>query len=311
VAIFTRMVSRGTTARRARVLALLAAWCWPRVAAAQIDVHPADPWFWIAAGGVVAAAALLDERARRGSLAHRSRTLDDMASAGNALGTGRNLIAALAVTYATARLTKQRRVADAVLRVAAGYAVSNAIVGLLKPVAGRHRPDSTNDAWRFHPLNAAGTFHSLPSSHAVHAFSLAAGAALVSDRAWVAAAGYSAAGVVAWSRVYDDQHWGSDVAVSAVIGIASAATTIRWLDRRFPRSAYRGCTPPTPRSESSHSRGFQFTGIAPTRSNLMRASSDWICASSLRPVSSSRRDVVSNASSTDCARCGSALANRS
>ena len=66
--------------------------------------------------------------------------------------------------------------------ISAGYAVSNAIVGVLKPVVGRHRPDSTNNAWRFDPFSAGGEWHSFPSSHAVHAFSLAAGAAIASKR---------------------------------------------------------------------------------------------------------------------------------
>jgi membrane-associated phospholipid phosphatase len=105
---------------------------------------------------------------------------------------------------------------------------------VLKPVAGRHRPDSTNDAWRFNAFSAAGSSHSFPSSHAVHAFSLAAGVAIASKRPWLGALAYTGASAVAWSRVYDDQHWTSDVTASAVIGIASAATTLDWLDRRIP-----------------------------------------------------------------------------
>lgn len=224
-----------SVSRTVRVAALLSAAGLaggPSAAGAQFEVRPRSATFWVAAGGAVAATALFDERLRETSLRHRSGSLGSLADAGNAMGTGRNIIAGLAVAYVGARLLHRREAADGVLRVAAGYAVSNAIVGLLKPAVGRHRPDSANDAWRFDPFTTAGASHSFPSSHAVHAFSLAAGAALASDRSWVAAVGYSAAGVVAWSRVYDDQHWGSDAAASAVIGVASAATTVRWLERR-------------------------------------------------------------------------------
>lgn len=161
--------------------------------------------------------------------------LTGLADAGSTMGTGRNLIAGLALTYVGARLAGRRSVADGVLRVAAGYAVANAIAGVAKPLVGRHRPDSTNDAWRFAPMTTSGSRHSLPSSHAVHAFSLAAGTMVVSSRPWMSAPLFAAAGVVAWSRVYDDQHWASDVTASAVIGVASAATTIRWLEHRYPR----------------------------------------------------------------------------
>ena len=208
-------------------------------ASAQVRVHPRSFGFWAAAGVSVAAAALLDERARTTTLDHRSGLATTFADAGNAMGTGRNIIAGLAITYLGARLTHHRRTADAVLRVAAGYAVSNAMVGLLKPMVGRHRPDSTNDAWRFRPFSAQGAMHSFPSSHAVHAFSLATGLSIATRRSWVGALGYSGATVVAWSRLYDDQHWASDVTTSAVIGIATAATTMDWLDRRFPRDTSR------------------------------------------------------------------------
>jgi membrane-associated phospholipid phosphatase len=197
-------------------------------------LQPEGTRFWLTAGGAIAAAALLDESARTFWVDRHSSFASSLADAGNFAGTGRNIIAGLAVTYVVARITHHRRTADAVLRISAGYAVSNVIVGVLKPVVGRHRPDSTNDAWRFKPFSTEGEWHSFPSSHAVHAFSIAAGAAIATRRSWVAALGYSAATVVAWSRVYDDQHWTSDVTTSAVIGMSAAATTIDWLDRRWP-----------------------------------------------------------------------------
>jgi len=202
---------------------------------AQLTLQPERTRFWVTAGGAIAAAALLDETARTFWLDRHSTFASSLADAGNFAGTGRNIIAGLAVTYIVARVTHHRRAADAVLRVSAGYAVSNVIVGVLKPVVGRHRPDSTNDAWRFKPFSTEGAWHSFPSSHAVHAFSIAAGGAIVTRRSWVSALGYTGATVVAWSRVYDDQHWTSDVTTSAVIGMSAVATTMDWLDRRWPR----------------------------------------------------------------------------
>lgn len=203
-------------------------------ARAQLSLQPQQSRFWVTAGGALAVAALLDERARTFWLDRHSSFASSLADAGNFAGTGRNIIVGLAVTYLVTRVTHHRRAADAVLRIAAGYAVSNVIVGVLKPVVGRHRPDSTNDAWRFKPFSAEGEWHSFPSSHAVHAFSIAAGAAIATRRSWVSALGYTGATVVAWSRVYDDQHWSSDVTTSAIIGMSAVATTMDWLDRRWP-----------------------------------------------------------------------------
>ena len=204
-------------------------------AAAQLSLQPEGTRFWVTAGGAIAAAALLDENARRFWLDHRSSFASSLADVGNFAGTGRNIIAGLAITYVVSRITHHRRAANAVLRISAGYAASNVIVGVLKPVVGRHRPDSTNDAWRFKPFSREGEWHSFPSSHAVHAFSIAAGVAIAARRPWVSALGYTGATVVAWSRVYNDQHWTSDVTTSAVIGMSAVATTMDWLDRRWPR----------------------------------------------------------------------------
>jgi membrane-associated phospholipid phosphatase len=222
------------------VLALAAT----REAGAQFELRPKSAAFWTGAAVAIAGTSLLDEGIRSTTLAHQSGQLTTLADVGNALGTGRNIIIGLGLTYVVARVTHHRRTADEVLRVSAGYAVSNAIVGILKPVVGRHRPDSTNDAWRFQPFSSGGEWHSFPSSHAVHAFSIAAGAAIASKRSWVGALAYTGATVVAWSRVYDDQHWASDVTASAIIGVATAATTMKWLDRRFPP---RRITPAPPR----------------------------------------------------------------
>jgi len=205
-----------------------------RAADAQLSLRPKSRSFWIGAVTAVAATALLDERTRHFSVSHRSGLARTFADAGNAAGTGRNVIAGLALTYVGARLTGHGSTANDVLRVSAGYAVSNAIVGVLKPVVGRHRPDSTNDAWRFRAFSSRGEWHSFTSSHAVHAFSVAAGVAVASRSPLASALGYTTASVVAWSRLYDDQHWASDVTSSAVIGMASAATMVRWLKRRYP-----------------------------------------------------------------------------
>jgi membrane-associated phospholipid phosphatase len=206
-----------------------------QTADAQLRLRPKRVAFWVGAATAVTAAAIIDERARTYSLEHRSGVARSFADVGNAAGSGRNIIAGLALTYVAARLTHHRATASDVLRISAGYAVSNAIVGVLKPVVGRHRPDSTNDAWRFHPFSGGGQWHSFTSSHAVHAFSLAAGLAVATKRPWVAALGYSGASIVAWSRLYDDQHWSSDVTTSAVIGVSTATTVMDWLDRRYPR----------------------------------------------------------------------------
>jgi len=198
---------------------------------AQISLVPDDRSFWIAAVASIGGATLVDMSARRFSIEHRSHGLDRAAEIGDGLGSGKYLIGAMATSWAIARLTGHREVARHVLHVAAAYTVGNIVVSALKPAVGRERPLGTDDAWRFRPLSTSDDWHAFPSGHAIHAFTLAAAVASESHSNVVAAAGYSAAALVGWSRVYSLKHWPSDVSAAAVLGIVSAKTTLSWLHR--------------------------------------------------------------------------------
>jgi membrane-associated phospholipid phosphatase len=79
---------------------------------------------------------------------------------------------------------------------------------------------------------------SFPSSHAANAFALA----VILSRRWrrIWPVFLAAALLVAFSRMYLDRHYLSDVVVGAAIGTACAALTVFWLgDRLLPR-AVRG-----------------------------------------------------------------------
>jgi membrane-associated phospholipid phosphatase len=190
-------------------------------------------YWWV--GAILVATAASDARLERTSLTHRSPTLDDLASAGNALGLGRHLIPALGASYLGGRLTHRPRIADGALHAAAAYVIGNVVVSVGKPLIGRHRPDTLGSPWRIRPFTVAGAWHSFPSAHTLHAFTLAGAISEEARQPWVTAAAYGAASVVAWSRVYADEHWASDVAASAVIGSAIGHVTVRRLHARAGR----------------------------------------------------------------------------
>ena len=216
------------------VLGLLAA----RPAAAQEWRSDLGRLVWPGAA-LVAGAALLDEPARDYVLDHRGPRLDGAADVGNVLGTGRYLIAGMAAAYGAGRLARQPGWSRGVLHVAAAYVAGNAVVSVLKPAVGRQRPYVAGHPDRFRPFSGSGDWHSFPSAHAIHAFSLAAAVAEEAHRPWASALGYGAASVVGWSRVYVDQHWVSDVVGGGVLGVVAAKATVRWLHRRDGRVGRR------------------------------------------------------------------------
>jgi undecaprenyl-diphosphatase len=97
---------------------------------------------------------------------------------------------------------------------------TNLIVEGLKRATDRTRPDGE------HKRSNA----SFPSSHAANAFALAT----VLARRWRrwAPAWFAVAGIVAFSRVYLNRHYVSDVMVGAAIGVACALLVEAWQARR-------------------------------------------------------------------------------
>jgi membrane-associated phospholipid phosphatase len=204
---------------------------------------PARPAYWWVGGALVLGAAVSDGALERVSLARRSATLDGLARAGNALGTGRHLLPALGAGYLAGRLADRLagrpRLAHVVLHAAVAYTAGNVVASVGKPAFGRHRPDTTGSPWRLRPFARQGAWHSLPSAHTLHAFTLAGAVAEEAGRPWVTAGAYGAAALVGWSRVYEDEHWASDVALSAVVGAAIGHAGVRLLHSRHRRARPR------------------------------------------------------------------------
>jgi len=91
---------------------------------------------------------------------------------------------------------------------------------ILKPLFGRSRPylNRTNHDFRFWSWQEDR--FSLPSGHAVVAFGVSSVLAARIKNPWATAGLYTLAGVTAWSRLYSDAHWFSDVVVGAALSSA-------------------------------------------------------------------------------------------
>lgn len=89
---------------------------------------------------------------------------------------------------------------------------------LLKGGLGRGRPFNGEGPYRFRgPWQNDNAWMSLPSGHTIVAFSIASTLSATIDRPWATALLYGAATLTAVGRVYQNQHWGSDVLFAAVL----------------------------------------------------------------------------------------------
>jgi len=186
---------------------------------------------WLVPLGIAASAAF-DPEVLEWSLRERSRSLDHLAKLVNPLGTAHVLVPAMAFTYAAALLTRHEPFASGTLNTAAAYVASDIAESLLKPIIGRERPDVEGNSHRFHPFTSNGDWHSLPSAHVAHIASIAAAISMQSHSTSLTALCSGIVALVAWDRVYEDQHWTSDVTATIALTTFVSSATVRWLESR-------------------------------------------------------------------------------
>jgi membrane-associated phospholipid phosphatase len=186
---------------------------------------------WIAPLGIAASAAL-DPEIREWTLHEHTHSLDQLAKSVNPLGTAQRLVPAMAVTYTAALLTHHQSLANGTLNTAAAYIASDLAESVLKPVIGRERPHVEGNSHRFHPFTTSGDWHSLPSAHVAHITAIAEAIAMQTHSTPLTALGSGLVALIAWDRVYEDQHWTSDVAATIAITSLISSATVRWLESR-------------------------------------------------------------------------------
>jgi membrane-associated phospholipid phosphatase len=90
---------------------------------------------------------------------------------------------------------------------------------LLKYSFGRERPRENSDAFSFQPFSFKGdNFLSINSGHTALGFSLSTVLAKNTDNNLIKAVFYLPAFLTAFSRVYQNHHWFSDVLLGGIIG---------------------------------------------------------------------------------------------
>lgn len=109
--------------------------------------------------------------------------------------------------------------------------------GLLQQVAksaiGRARPGAELGKATFDPFNPSRNFHSFPSGHTILAFTNAYAIAKQFENPWLKGGIYVVGIVPGISRMWDSQHWLTDVFFSVAISVATVEAIDRYLDRKY------------------------------------------------------------------------------
>jgi membrane-associated phospholipid phosphatase len=132
---------------------------------------------------------------------------------------------AAALLAATRGRRGLRAAASGLVAVGATSAIVN---GLVKPIAGRRRPDPAAQNVPVARLARMPRHPSFPSGHTASAFAFASGVGHVLPREALPL--YVLASLVAYSRVHTGVHFPADVVAGSVIGSALGGMTAHRLD---------------------------------------------------------------------------------
>ena len=139
--------------------------------------------------------------------------------------------------YGVGKLADNKEMADLGLHGSEAIVIGLLFTGGLKILAGRARPFLGHDephnfallrGWKNHD------YSSFPSGHTLIAFAAASAVTEETRRFWpnsvwvVGTAMYGGAALVGWSRMFDDKHWMSDVAVGGALGIFAGRKVVRF-----------------------------------------------------------------------------------
>lgn len=142
--------------------------------------------------------------------------------------------------YAIGRLGRLDRVADVGLHSTEAIVIAEGINFVVKGALGRARPYVVRDSDAYDFAVGRGfrkgrDYQSLPSGHVVAGFAAAAAATSEASRRWprsawyVAPVAYGGATLIALSRLYNNEHWASDVVMAAGIGTLTGVTVVRYM----------------------------------------------------------------------------------
>jgi len=177
---------------------------------------------WYHAAAVFAGTSLLflaDSPVERFAQNHRSSTTDGAASFFRHFGQPEVYGTVSLGLVATGLLAKNSRLTRTGLRATFSVGLAGASTLALKGLFGRERPDAADGTVDFDPF---GHSQGLPSGHTSLAFALATSLSDDIHRPWATVGLYTLATGTALSRINDNRHWLSDVALGAVVGITSA-----------------------------------------------------------------------------------------
>jgi membrane-associated phospholipid phosphatase len=135
-------------------------------------------------------------------------------------------------TYGMGLLTGEDEVRKVGRMLFQSISYSGIAVISLRILFGREKPYSGSGAWGFTWMNFDDEVQSFPSGHATVAFAFSTVLAEYFDTILSRVFFYGMASLGGFARIYDNQHWFSDIVVGALLGLTAGFHTINEENKR-------------------------------------------------------------------------------
>jgi len=103
---------------------------------------------------------------------------------------------------------------------------SELVTEILKIGIGRYRPYEDAGDFKFHPFNLNNNTESMPSGHSTCAFALSTVMSRHAHSTFLKILAYVPACFTLFARIYEDEHWASDVFFGSAVGLSTGSWVV-------------------------------------------------------------------------------------
>jgi membrane-associated phospholipid phosphatase len=188
-------------------------------------------------GATVLTYTTFDSNIQEGTQASKSKFQTFVSGSVADMGLGKTQTIGLLGTTALAFIIKDQKLKKTVIIWGGSLLLNSTVTHYTKIGFQRHRPNTGDPYNTFDWSKGGGENTSFVSAHTSNIFTTATVFATnYKDVKWVPPVAYGLATLVAWSRVYDNAHWASDVMAGAAVGFISAKAMnafYKWAGRKL------------------------------------------------------------------------------
>jgi membrane-associated phospholipid phosphatase len=184
---------------------------------------------WAVTGAITGGTALsmlLDKGIRKVARSNQSNSLDDITKAGQYYGMVIPAASLSAGLYAAGLIFNDRSVSLTGRLLAESLLYAGTINIILKVLFSRSRPYNNDGNTDFGNYVFDNAYYSLPSGHAIVAFTVSTVLAERIQNIFATIGLYSLATLTAYQRIYSDNHWFSDTVLGAAIAIVISRSVV-------------------------------------------------------------------------------------